>query len=219
MLKEIFYRACLECGHPSENSLPVCPDCLDSLEKYPFSCESCGFPSVIPAKICGKCRTKRYRDRIHIAYKYRGPVKKLIRDIKFSYRTTGAEAVRALADDLAFEKYDAVTDVPSHFTRRIRRFSHPALLLAKYIAKSSGSEYKKILKRTRSTEYQFKLRKTQRISNVKGAFAVYGDVRGLKILLVDDIITTGSTIEECSRILKKSGASQVDIFALAGGRS
>lgn len=156
-------------------------------------------------------------DRLHIAYKYKGAVKTLIREIKFSYRIAGRLSLNKLIDTDSLGGYDIITDVPSHFTRKIRRVSHPAEGMARYIARHSGSTYKKLLKRTRRTEYQFKLKKNQRAGNVKGAFICMHSVTGLKILLVDDIITTGSTVKECSRILKKSGASVVDVFAMTGG--
>ena len=98
-------------------------------------------------------------------------------------------------------------------------FRHPAEDMARHIALETGTQYKKLLKRIRRTEYQFRLRKNQRATNVKGAFMCQFDVRGLKILLVDDIITTGSTVKECSGILKKAGASVVDVFALSGGNT
>ncbi|PLX70778.1 MAG: ComF family protein [Denitrovibrio sp.] len=219
MLSEIFYRVCLGCSLPTEDGSPICSDCLESQETYPYACESCGYPSSVSAKVCGKCTSKKHRDKIFIAYKYRGAIKSLIRDLKFNFRITGHNAVNKIISTEMIGQYDLITDVPSHFTRRFRRFSHPATVIAKYIAINTKSEYKKVLKRSKRTEYQFKLRKSQRISNVFGAFSLCADVRGLKILLVDDIITTGSTIEECSRVLKKSGASKVDVFAMTGGRS
>ena len=217
MLNEVFYRKCIQCGLRTESSSPVCPDCMEQQEKYDFACESCGYPANVPVKVCGKCTGRKYRDKIYITYKYRGAVKQLIRDIKFSFRMTGISSVGELIDTEMLGQYDLITDVPSHFTRKLRRRAHPAGMLAKYMADKLNCTYKTVLNRTRRTEYQYKLKKKQRASNVNGAFTCTFDVRGLKILLVDDIITTGSTIEECSRILKKSGAVKVDVYALTGG--
>lgn len=219
MLDEIFYCTCIGCGFRSENGMPICPDCMDNVEKYPYECESCGYPSNVPAKVCGMCPNAIYRDRIKIAYKYKGPVRQLIKQIKFSYRITGMDILKEMVDVSELSGYDVISAVPSHFSRRIRRLSHPAERIAKQISYLTNIKYLKILTRTRRTEYQYKLKKRQRAVNVRNAFTPVYDVTGLKILLVDDIITTGSTIEECSRILKKSGASIVDVFALTGGKA
>jgi len=217
MLGEIFYRNCLSCGFKSEDGKIICIDCIEELETYPHSCESCGFPSNVPVKICGRCRLAKHRDRIIILYKYKGAVKKLIREIKFSYRVSGLDILSEILPVDIFDNYDIITDVPSHFTRNIRRMTHPARVIAKKAAENSGVPYRRVLKRVRRTEYQYKLKRAQRVKNVNGAFTCQEDVTGLKILLVDDIITTGSTIEECSRILKRSGALLVDVLSLTGG--
>ena len=219
MLDEIFYQKCIGCGLRSDNNTPICLDCLESIEKHPYACESCGYPSSLQVKVCGKCVTAVNRDRIFIPYIYHGTIKTLIREIKFSYRATGKSILHELIDTEILGNYDTITDVPSHFTRKIRRLSHPATIIAKQIASRTSTDYKALLSRVRKTEYQYKLKRKQRLFNVKGAFTTKHDVTGLKILLVDDIITTGSTIEECSRILKMSGASVVDVFALTGGNT
>ncbi|PLX68057.1 MAG: ComF family protein [Denitrovibrio sp.] len=217
MLNEIFYQKCLGCGLRSDNNSPVCIDCMQDIEKHPYACESCGYPSSLQVKICGKCSSAIFRDRIFIPYKYQGPIKKLIKEIKFLYRASGRSILHELIDTNTLIGYDVITDVPSHFTRKIRRLKHPATDIAKSIASSTGARYDVLLARVKKTEYQYKLKRRQRAFNVKGAFTIKTDVTGLKILLVDDIITTGSTIEECSRTLKRSGASIVDVFALTGG--
>jgi len=219
MLREIFYCVCIACGYRSENGMPICPDCVKELEKYHYECESCGYPSNIPTKVCGMCKVGAFRDRIKIVYKYKGAVRQLIKEIKFSYRLTGMGILNEIVDTSEINGYDIISDVPSHFSRKIRRLTHPAQHIAKHISHLTNIKYLKILTRTRRTEYQYKLKKNQRAVNVKNAFTCTRDVAGLKILLVDDIITTGSTTEECSRILKASGAAKVDIFALTGGKA
>ena len=77
----------------------------------------------------------------------------------------------------------------------------------------------KALKRTRKTEYQYKLKSYMRHKNVKNAFSCIKDISGLKILLVDDIITTGATVSECCKVLRKSGASVIDVYSLSKPRS
>lgn len=217
MFGEIFYQKCITCGAVCGNNFPVCPDCIEKLQKFTCKCENCGYPSSVPAKICGNCLNKKYYDNIFIEYVYSGSIKQLLREIKFSYRLAGIHSLSRLAHLPADKRYDIVTAVPSHFTRRFRRFTHPAQILAKHIAGQIGAEYENLLTRTRKTEYQYKLKRTMRMNNVKNAFSCKKDLSSLKILLVDDIITTGSTISECCRILRRSGASDIDVFALTGG--
>ncbi|ADD69669.1 competence protein F [Denitrovibrio acetiphilus DSM 12809] len=219
MLSEIFYLKCIGCGYRSENGLPICDDCIEELEKHPHECESCGYPSNIPAKVCGMCKSAVYRDRIRIAYKYKGAIRQFIKEIKFAYRVTGAKTLKKLVENEMIGDYDIISDVPSHYSRKLRRLNHPAQGLAEHMANLTNIKYAKILTRTRRTEYQYKLKKNERHVNVMNAFSCARDVDGLRILLIDDIITTGSTTEECSRILKCSGASKVDVFALTGGHT
>jgi ComF family protein len=111
--------------------------------------------------------------------------------------------------------YDVITPVPSHYTRRLRRIMHPASVLAWYIAGMNGMKAETLVVRRKKTGYQWKLKKKQRIKNVSGAFAVRGFCSGKKILLVDDIYTTGSTVNECASVLKNCGAELVDVYTLA----
>jgi len=216
MLNEIFYIKCLGCGTRS-SGLPICPSCIDNLKRYEHYCESCGYPTKVRTKICGKCHSNRKWDKIFIPYRYTGAIKQLILSVKFSYRISGLNNIHTLIEHAKLKNYDIITDVPSHYMRKVRRFSHPAKDIAKGLGRECGFRYVSCLKRERKTEYQYKLKKRQRADNVRGAFQCDRNLSGLKVLLVDDIITTGSTINECCRILKKSGATGVDVFALAGG--
>lgn len=217
MFSEIFQLRCVGCGKPCEGGLPVCVECQNKLITYPNRCQNCGYPTAVPAKVCGQCSRTKPWDSIFVNYRYTGPVKKLLREIKFGYRITGLNSFTDLIDTDFLKKYDIITPVPSHITRKYRRFTHPSVKIAKFIANCSSSGYGQLLKRTRKTEYQYKLRKHMRILNVKGAFSCEYDLRGLKILLVDDIITTGSTIKECCRILRMAGAETIDVYVLSGG--
>lgn len=216
MFGEIFHLNCIECGAECGTSLPVCPECLKSIKKHPHRCENCGYPVKIPAKTCGKCLTDRYWDKITIEYPYEMTVKKLLKQIKFHYRITGSRSLGLLITPPK-RQYDLIIPVPSHYTRRLRRYIHPAESIAQAISAASGASLSKVLIRNRKTEYQYKLRSHMRQKNVRNAFSCKKDITGLKILLVDDIITTGATVSECCRVLRQAGASVIDVYALAGG--
>lgn len=217
MFSEIFQLKCVWCGEACHDDLPICSSCISKLPSYEHKCENCGYPTAVPSKVCGHCLRQKHWDRIFVDYRYTGAVKSLLRDIKFGYRLTGLDSFTKLIHTENFQKYDIITAVPSHFTRKFRRFAHPSEKIADFIAKIEGSHYTRLLTRLRKTEYQYKLRKSMRILNVKGAFSCESDLRGLKILLVDDIITTGSTVTECCGVLKAAGAEVLDVYVFSGG--
>ena len=218
MLSEVFYRKCTACRSDTAEGALLCEDC--ELEIFPHSvvCLSCGAPAVVETSRCGACLSKPPYRRITVDYEYKGAVKQLIKNIKFRWALGGLSSLNSLIRaDFAGADFDIIVPVPSHFTRSLTRFRHPANILAGSLAERYGKKYAKLLKRKKITKYQWQLNKKQRAANVKGAFTVNSDVLGLKILLVDDIITTSSTVTECAHTLLSSGADRVDVYALCGG--
>lgn len=215
MFSEIFRPVCAGCGEDSPDSI-FCADCRDSLRHLKMFCRTCGHPLNVDALTCGFCPSRRY-DRLFTDYLYSFPLKEMLKKIKFTYGVRGifhlGELIRQPGD--VFSVYDIVTPVPSHFTRKLRRIIHPADVLAEHIASLSGKRAERLIIRRKKTGYQWKLKKKQRIRNVSGAFALSGECSGKKILIVDDIYTTGSTVNECARVLKINGAELVDVYALS----
>lgn len=113
---------------------------------------------------------------------------------------------------------DAVTFVPTHWTRRLARPFHAAELLASAISVSLSIPRVALLRRTRGGPHQTGLSFTARVENVRGAFAVRRGTRleGATLMLVDDVRTTGATVEECTRVLLRAGAAKV--YAVVAAR-
>lgn len=114
--------------------------------------------------------------------------------------------------------YHLVVPIPLHRTRLRERGFNQSLLLAKEIGTVWGIPIDYInLQRIRPTEPQINLKGKERIRNVKGAFAVKGEkaFKGKRVLLIDDVYTTGATVSECSKVLKKARAERVDVLTLA----
>src|SRR6202163_3626617 len=114
---------------------------------------------------------------------------------------------------------DLMVPVPLHWRRQwARRFNQSALLAA-VIAKASGLRVSHALKRVKSTAQQVGLARSERAQNVQGAFGVRPDARievaGRRLVLVDDVLTSGATIEACTRALTRAGASGVDVLVFA----
>jgi ComF family protein len=159
-------------------------------------------------------------------FQYTGMVKESLIRFKFynkpSYYRTYA---RLIADKLGkmtdIKRYDLVLSVPLHRHKEFSRGYNQAHLIAKALASELKlPERSGLLKRYRYTEAQSLLDKQKRNQNVKGAFTVTRPKRieGKSVLLVDDILTTGSTLEECGRMLKQAGAQNVTAVVVATGR-
>lgn len=197
----------------------LCDSCLKTLPYVKNSCPSCGYPLEVEAAYCRNCFNKNKYDFLYIPFWYTGVIKTLLKEIKFRYGVRGIYFLKELISTLNydFSGYDAVVAVPSHMIRKLRRFKHPADIISDVLADKNNIPKKGILVRHKYTKYQWQLKKKSRKINVKNAIGIKSDVSKLNILLVDDILTTGNTINECARVLKKDGASKVDCFVLSKG--
>jgi ComF family protein len=191
---------CVACRTPFQNRFPLdeegrCALCRLGLRSF-------------DAAYCFGAYEGVLREIIHI-YKY-GKVRTLARPL-------GHLLGRALARD---EGYDVVTPVPLHWRRRWERGFNQAELLAREIARTSGIPFASTLRRTRSTTAQAGLSNTARRRNVSAAFRCRdtvrsGALRGKRVLLIDDVMTTGSTAAACARALKDAGAARVALLTVA----
>lgn len=148
---------------------------------------------------------------------YDGTLRKLIHLFKYNgmrrlTRPLGALLSDALPRD---RQFDLVTAVPLHWRRRWQRGYNQAELLGKAIARARGIRVANLLRRGSATRAQAGLSNAQRRENVAGAFRARRRVAGLRILLVDDVMTTGATAGACARALKRAGAKSVSLLTLA----
>jgi competence protein ComFC len=159
-------------------------------------------------------------------FEYSGMVKESLIRFKFYskpayYRTYARLIAYRLGKIVDISSFDMVMSVPLHKHKEFTRGYNQAYLISKAIGSITGlKECSRALKRERYTEAQSLLDRHKRNQNVKGAFSVTmpDKVKEKSILLVDDILTTGSTIEECSRVLKQAGAKRVFAVVVATGR-
>jgi ComF family protein len=207
--------------------VPVCHECLTSpvpLESEYF-CASCHTPFIndYPLdehSVCAACRSGlRAFDRAASFGFYEGTLRSLIHLYKYSgmkplARQLAAFMERAIPIDQSF---DAVVAVPLHWRKRWQRGFNQAELLARHIAKRRGAPLVGALKRKRSTAVQATLAVAGRHRNVEGAFAIRDKaaVAGKRILLIDDVMTTGATANACAGVLKRAGAKSVSLVTLA----
>lgn len=126
--------------------------------------------------------------------------------------------IGAVHNPFTAQRYDFIIPVPLHIRRLRWRGFNQSLLLAQAIGQKEKIAVEPfLLERTRSTAPQIQLSEKERKSNVQGAFTVSDPERlqGTCVLLVDDVYTSGATVNECARVLRRSGATDVDVFTLA----
>lgn len=155
-----------------------------------------------------------------MGYKYSGALKEMLHKLKFEgeskFLQPLAEEAAFLAQAYSESSFDMVVSVPTDAARRRQRgFDIPESIFAGALA-VKGAWQPQVLARIKATAPQYGLAPDKRRSNVRGCFAVQGDVCGAKILLVDDILTTGATLDEAAKILKQAGAKSVYALTLCG---
>ena len=169
---------------------------------------------------CGLCR--RGLSGFDAAYSfgsYEGTLRKLIQLLKYGKVSTLAKPMgRMLADALPRERaYDLIVPMPMHWRRRWSRGFNQAELLARVIARLLNTPIRKAVRRSKATPPQAGLTSAQRRANMSGAFRIRRPrvVRGKRILLIDDVFTTGATAAACARVLKRAGAAHVAVLTVA----
>ncbi len=202
---------CIVCG--TEGRV-ICYPCLIETESLPSVCYIClrATADNIP---CQKHATKYSPQHVWQLYSYTGSIKQLLWKYKFEQKRSACVMMAKVFDEqLPYLDQCVVTWVPTDPRRlRQRGFDH-AKLLAIELAKKRNLTYCDLLKRNRHS-MQHGLTREQRLQNINGLYSADQRSNGQKILLVDDIITTGATISECSRQLHKAGASSVDVVSFA----
>ena len=217
----IFPKSCLLCNKIIENGL-FCSDHWNKIEfiTEPF-CKICHLPfdyKIDDNLICGNClESKPFYQKLVAACKYNDELMGLIVKFKFFDQTYLAKELCNLIYPKLEEfisDIDFIVAVPLHKKRLRRRKFNQALLLAKFISKKSGIKLiPDLLIRTKEGKNQIGLNKKARIDNVKNAFLLNEKYKNLiiekNILIIDDVVTTGATINNCSKILKKNGVGSI----------
>jgi ComF family protein len=219
---------CLACEKPlgPAPDLLFCPDCLEKIHciQSPL-CPCCGRVYRKAAggdHHCGACLAKpRHFNLARALFLYEEPMKEVIHRFKYQGKTTCLPSVARFARNLPqvaeMEGADWIVPVPLHPSRLRERGFNQALLLARAFFPKDRRVAPDLLIRSRPTEPQTSFNGAARRTNLKNAFAVTTPqhISGKKILLIDDVFTTGTTVNECARVLKKAGASEVLVLTLA----
>lgn len=190
-------------------------------------CERCSSPfhgAITELFVCTNCKERELHFDCAIScYLSDGPVREFIHGFKYLRHTflrqTLAGWLSEALDDPRMRAlpFDALVPVPLHHVRRRERGFNQAEVLAELIAPAAGKPVWDALKRVRNTPTQTRLDRSERMENLNGAFKVRDpqQVKGRDLVLVDDVFTTGSTVEECSRVLRKAGSKSIRVITIA----
>ncbi|ATF90707.1 DNA utilization protein GntX [Cedecea neteri] len=202
----------------------ICSCCTTSLVKPQACCPQCGLPALSGSLPCGRCLQRMPEwDAITYVTDYLPPLSTLIHHLKFTGTPSLAPALarllllRILASrrEGRIQMPDSVLSVPLHHTRAWRRGYNQSALIATPLARWLGCKYFPFaIKRIRSSPAQHTLTAKERKRNLKGIFRVEIPVAGRHMAIVDDVVTTGSTVAEIARLLKKQGAATVQVWCL-----
>ena len=231
LLHALLPAPCLGCGRPlpaAGSSLGLCQTCRAALAPLPRqACAVCARPlaaHALPADYrCGACRQSPPAfDRLLALWSYRPPLDAVVRGLKFGRLDyLGGHLAAALAQGLSdrLAGFDRVVPVPLHWRRRLARGYNQAERIARPLAGRLGIPCSPALARRRATPPQSLLGRDERLANLRKAFRVPHPerARGLRILLIDDVATTGATLDAAAAALKNAGAAAVT--ALVAGRT
>ena len=218
---------CLSCRQIVAAPGTLCGACFAKLRFLSAPCcATCGLPFEFDPggadALCGSCiRERPAYDRARAVFRYDDASRGLVLAFKHGDRIDAAPAYArwlARAGDVLIADADVIAPVPLHWTRLFhRRYNQSALLanaLARLVGRPAAPD---LLRRRRRTPSQGGLGRVERMRNVRGAFALRTGwtVAGKRILLIDDVLTTGATVEACATALRKAGAVSVDVLTLA----
>jgi len=229
-LRSLFFPShCAHCARAVEEGRDWCEDCAAGIERVkPPRCETCSQPydGVTADFLCPNCRGDRFSFlcAVTVARSHR-TVRDVLHRLKYNREMWLARVLAEIhregfADPrLQGIEFDALVPVPLHPRRLRERGFNQATILAEHLARTSKIPVREFLRRTRYTGTQTRLGRKGRRQNLRDAFSLRqdADVTDLNLLLVDDVLTTGSTLDACAAILLENGACSVRALTVARG--
>ena len=235
-IKGLFYSAvhsgiqllyppyCLLCGGAGHNGMDLCVHCQQNLPFNHSACVVCALPlppSTAENSVCGRCQKKTpHYDQAFSLFSYQQPVVWFIQQLKFNEKLVHArllgdllvvsDVIKLIADDVC------ILPVPLFKKRLRQRGFNQSIELARALSEKMGwpMELNRV-QRVRETSAQTGLDAKERRKNIRGAFEVVESLLQKHVVIVDDVVTTGSTVNELSRVLKKAGVKKITVLSLA----
>jgi ComF family protein len=215
------HTLCVMCRGRAERA-NLCRGCRRELPRMGAACARCAAAMTVGATpLCGACQVRPPPwDAAISAFHYEFPLDGLMRALKYRGRLAVA---RALGDACAVEfaprivrRPDLIAPVPLHWRRYLVRGFNQSLELARPVAAALDlALVPTLMRRTRCTAEQARLASSQRRSNVRGAFRVGAELRGMTVAIFDDVMTTGATLASAATVARRSGAREVQVWVCA----
>jgi len=223
VMKTLYPPSCLLCGDDGTRGRDLCAACFDELPWNRRPCPRCAAPLPPDAddRLCGNCiRSLPAWDAAKSPLTYAYPLDRLIQRFKFEGDLAAGRMLGGLlAEYLAAggdTELDCILPVPLHPARLRERGFNQAAELARPVGRRLGIPLRlDLCERVRATEVQSKLDAAERKKNLKDAFVAKGSVDGAQVAVLDDVVTTGATIEALTKVLKEAGAVRVTFWSLA----
>lgn len=226
----VYPPLCAGCGKTVSECFYLCATCWKKIKRIhePF-CHCCSEPffgEIRGSFICAECEQRSFHFECAVAsFRSRGLVRKMIHRFKyerqFHLRFPLAKLLLAAFEDprISLTPIDALVPVPLHPTRRRDREFNQSLVLAKIAGAQKKITVRDCLRRIRNTETQTHFDREERMENLRNAFTLRKnrEINNQHLLLVDDVFTTGSTADECARVLREAGAASVRAITAARG--
>ncbi|MGY6631428.1 MAG: ComF family protein [Wenzhouxiangella sp.] len=218
----LYPPTCLLCGLEAGYHSDCCDHCRRDLPLIEAACQRCGLEVAHSVDECGRCQQQPPAfDATWSAFAYRGAIEGLVQRFKFQRDLAAgrvlAEQMARRLSELPIPMPDCLVPVPLHIRRRLWRGFNQAELLCRDLTRCLGGPvWRPLLRRRQATRAQSGLAAEQRRGNVQGAFGVRRVPPGIRhVALVDDVMTTGATLDECARVLKAAGIERVDVWVAA----
>ncbi len=218
---------CIACHahtpHSRQRFCNACDELLRTLEDRP-QCTECGAPVATEGSPCQRCFGRGYRsfEQVVNLGVFTDPLAQLIHRLKFGHGWTigsllGDRAHRLQRVKSALEDVDVIVPIPLHWRRHIVRGFDQARVFARRLSQLSGKPLAKPVVRIRATEAQSLQKRADRMRNIRNAFGLVAprSVEGRRVLIVDDVMTTGSTLKTFARVLKRANPQSLSVLTIA----
>jgi ComF family protein len=221
ILDWLYPPTCLLCGDPGSDRLDLCKPCADSLPYLEVTCPRCALPLASSGpSLCGACQKKPPAfDAAFALFHYQEPIRHLIHALKFTARYAGARLLGALLAERLAGRNDlpeAIIPVPLHAGRYRERGFNQAIEIARTAARRLEIPLDlRACRRIRATAAQAQLPAKERRKNLRRAFAARPDLSHRHVAILDDVVTTGTTVNELAKVLRQAGAERIEIWACA----
>jgi len=221
ILSIFFPRICYSCGEVGSYLCDFCLNKKITLKRIQ-DCHVCKRPLLKNKFLHESCSQKTYLKGVVVALSYNKFVEHLIAEFKYEFVSDLKELFssfivgRFKSSKLKLKNF-VVTYVPLTKSRERWRGYNQSKILAKSFSKPLGFEFGDLLERVKFNKSQVGLKRVERLKNVENSFVLKSEVDGNNVLIIDDVMTTGATLEECAKVLKKNGAKEIFGLVVARG--